>query len=306
MPRNGHTLVVGIGARISGCADQKELSLEDQIDHAKEELTQHWQGPVEFRTIAATKGKGEALDRPELVVIEAAYRNGDLDVFIWEDLGRLVRGAEATRLLGIGVDHGVRTIIPNDCIDTADPTWEEDALNACASHVAHNAHTSKRIKQKCMNRFAKFGGAIARPPAGYHVPQDAKTYDDWSRVENATPIIVEGLRILKTTGNCEAVADYLNGVPYKGGIGFLTGPYCRRKLKDRTIKKTTRWSGKMVRRFFKNRLLHEGPPHVLRFPRVALLVLGRVRWGARHSSNLSVRSFAPTRWRWQRRRWSSG
>jgi site-specific DNA recombinase len=34
-PRNGHTLVVGITARISGCTNQKELSLEDQIDNAK-------------------------------------------------------------------------------------------------------------------------------------------------------------------------------------------------------------------------------------------------------------------------------
>ncbi len=35
-PRNGHTLVVDVVARISGCQNQKELSLEDQIDHAKE------------------------------------------------------------------------------------------------------------------------------------------------------------------------------------------------------------------------------------------------------------------------------
>jgi hypothetical protein len=34
-PRNGHIMVVGIVARISGCANQKEMSLEDQIDHGK-------------------------------------------------------------------------------------------------------------------------------------------------------------------------------------------------------------------------------------------------------------------------------
>jgi hypothetical protein len=33
VPRNGHTLVVGILGRISGCANQKELSLDDQVDH---------------------------------------------------------------------------------------------------------------------------------------------------------------------------------------------------------------------------------------------------------------------------------
>jgi len=30
VPRNGHTLVVGVVARISGCANQKEVSLQDQ------------------------------------------------------------------------------------------------------------------------------------------------------------------------------------------------------------------------------------------------------------------------------------
>lgn len=34
--RNGHTLVGGIVARISGCGKQKEISNDDQIDHSKE------------------------------------------------------------------------------------------------------------------------------------------------------------------------------------------------------------------------------------------------------------------------------
>lgn len=64
-PRNGNTLVVGIVARISGCAKQKEVSLEDQVDHGKEQVAQLFQGPAEHSVIA-TKGKGERLDRPEL------------------------------------------------------------------------------------------------------------------------------------------------------------------------------------------------------------------------------------------------
>jgi hypothetical protein len=51
-PRNGHTLVVGIVARISGCAKQKEVSLEDQVDHAKEEVAELYQGPIEYQIIA--------------------------------------------------------------------------------------------------------------------------------------------------------------------------------------------------------------------------------------------------------------
>ena len=62
-PRNGHTLVVGVVARISGCANQKELSLDDQVDHAKQVVAELYDGPVEYRVIA-TKGKGEAARPP--------------------------------------------------------------------------------------------------------------------------------------------------------------------------------------------------------------------------------------------------
>lgn len=94
VPRNRHTLVVGIVARISGCAKQKEISLDDQIDHAKDVVAELYDGPVEYE-VYSTKAKGERLDRPELVEIEAALRSKRLDLLVTGDLGRLVRGAEA-------------------------------------------------------------------------------------------------------------------------------------------------------------------------------------------------------------------
>jgi hypothetical protein len=62
--------------------------------------------------------------------------------------------------------------------DTAEDTWEEDLLSPCQDHVGHNAHTSKRLKQKLMNRFKKFGGAMPCEPYGYIKPAGAKTLDD--------------------------------------------------------------------------------------------------------------------------------
>ncbi len=106
-PRNGHTLMVCTVARISGCQNQKEMSLEDQIDNASEEVAELYEGSVDFHTIE-TKAKGESLDRPELQQIEAAYKSGKYDLFVFDDLSRLIRGGEAARLLGIGVDHGTR------------------------------------------------------------------------------------------------------------------------------------------------------------------------------------------------------
>jgi hypothetical protein len=216
-PRNGHTLVAGIVARISGCANQKEMSLEDQVDHGKEDVAELYDGPVEW-VIIATKGKGERLDRPELDKIEKLLRAGRLDILDMEDVGRLVRGADAVRLWGIAVDHETRCIAPNDCVDTADENWEQDLIEACADHVGHNAHTSKRLKHKLMNRFKKHGGATALPTAGYSVPEGAETYHDWVRVDNDTPTIRAGIRLLSETLNCSAVADYFNAE------GFAVGP----------------------------------------------------------------------------------
>ncbi len=238
VPRNGHTLVVGVVARISGGQNQKELSLEDQVDHGKQVVADLYQGQVEYRVIA-TKGKGERLDRPELAEVEAALRSGEWDVMVADDIGRMVRGAQAVRLCGIAVDHDTRVIALNDCIDTAEESWEEDVISACRDHVGHNAHTSKRLKQKLMNRFAKFGGATSREIFGYIKPLGAKTYHDWQKDPTATPIYEEWFRRLRENPNCSAVADWLNqnGVP--------TGKYCRRKT----------WIGAMVRRVTKNTML---------------------------------------------------
>ncbi|HEY7427188.1 MAG TPA: recombinase family protein [Gemmataceae bacterium] len=242
VPRNGHTLEVGVVARISGCQNQKELSLEDQEDHARQVVAEHYQEPVEYRIIA-TKGKGERLDRPELEQIEAMLRSGELDLLVAEDIGRMVRGTEAARLCGIAVDHGTRVIAPNDCIDTAEDSWEEDVISACRDHVGHNAHTSKRLKHKLMNRFLKFGGATAREIYGYLKPAGAKTYYDWQKDPAATPVYQEWFRKLREVPNCSALADWLNekGVP--------TGRYSRRKT----------WNGEMVRRVTSNPLLKGMP-----------------------------------------------
>lgn len=194
-------------------------------------------GKIDFTVLL--KGKGERLDREELAEVEELLRSRKIDLLFVEDLGRLVRGTEAVRLFGVAVDHGTRAVSPTYGIGSYEPTWEEDALSACRDHVGHSAHTSKRIKHKTMNRFKKFGGTTARPIAGYEVFEDAKTYDDWIRPEAATPIICEGLQLLRQTLNCSTVADNFNRV------GFQRGKYAKRKT----------WLGSDVREFYQNRLL---------------------------------------------------
>jgi len=162
VPRNGHTLVTGIVARISGCENQTEMSNDDQVDHGKEVSADLYSGPTEFKIIA-TKAKGERLDRAEFAELEEILRRGDLDLLIMEDLGRLVRGTEAAWLMGIAVDHGTRCVSPDDGVDTIDPSWEQNAVSTCAEHVGNNARTSWRIKNK-LNIERNVGSSCARWP----------------------------------------------------------------------------------------------------------------------------------------------
>ncbi|WP_194242529.1 recombinase family protein [Gimesia benthica] len=238
VPRNGHTLVVGIVARISGCQNQKELSLEDQVDHGKEIAREYYDGEIDFRIIA-TKGKGERLDRPELAEVETRLEANEFDLLTFEDVGRLVRGVTACLIFGIAVDHGTRVISPNDDIDTNHPDWEPRLMDACKEHVKHNEQASRRIKQKKMNRFKKYGASTPCPIAGYIKPDGAETFSDWSKDEDAAEYLKEGLQILRRTLNGAAVAEYFNEV------GFSPGPYCR---KDK-------WDGRMVLRFYRNPIL---------------------------------------------------
>lgn len=124
VPKNGHMLKVLVICRISGCARQKEASIEDQEDNARQSVAEIFDGPTHFEIIA-TKAKGEALDRPELERIATAYRSGEYDLVMIDDLSRLIRGGEAARLLGLGVDRGTRTVCLQDGVDTLEATWEQ-------------------------------------------------------------------------------------------------------------------------------------------------------------------------------------
>ena len=76
---------------------QKEDSIDDQQDHAREIVAEWCDGPVDFTVINRTV-TGERLDRPELTEIEDLLRPRAFDRLACADLGRLVRGTAATDL----------------------------------------------------------------------------------------------------------------------------------------------------------------------------------------------------------------
>lgn len=91
---------------------------------------------------STTVGKGECITPPELNQIEEKLRKGELDLLIMEDLGRLVRGGEATRFRGVAVDHGTTAIAINDYLDTADPTWSKTRCKR-AANTSVTMHTPR-------------------------------------------------------------------------------------------------------------------------------------------------------------------
>ncbi len=239
LPLNGHTLMVLAVQRISGCGKQKEVSKEDQLQHAHEEIDDRYKGPVEYTPISTT-AKGERLDRPELVEIERLLRTRRYDVLIVEDIGRLIRGSEAHRLCGIAVDHGTLVLSPNDGIDTNDVDWESAVIGACQDHVSYNEHTSRRIKHKLDTRFKREGLATNRPMFGYVKPPGAKHYADWQKEEAATPILKQMIEVLLEVRTLVGVADWLNARRIPVGPGVL---------------KNTRWNDRLVRAVLTNTLL---------------------------------------------------
>jgi site-specific DNA recombinase len=118
-PRDGHTLQVAIVARVSACVNQNKVTLEDQIDHCKEEIEARfaYRGPVNHHEIS-TKAPGARSDRVELQELEDQIRNDHLDLIVVEDLGRIVRSPAAVVFCGIAIEHGVRILSSNDGIDS--------------------------------------------------------------------------------------------------------------------------------------------------------------------------------------------
>ena len=127
-PRNGHTLVTGIVARISGCAKQKEASLEDQVDHGKEEVVEL----IEGRSILLIETKARARTGPPRVGRDRGdARTRELDLLVQEDVGRLIAARKPS---GCGGSPSIAASVawPNDDIDTVTRRGSR-ICSACAS-----------------------------------------------------------------------------------------------------------------------------------------------------------------------------
>jgi len=201
-PRTGDTFRLLIATRISGGPNQKIQSNADQRDNCIEFIRPLTNAAnFDVQTIECV-AKGELLEREEIVVVEREIRTRQFDAFLVEDLGRLARDIVAKYLFGLAADHVTRAMAINDDVDTWDEGWEEKCLQACADHVGHNRHVSRRIKQKLRNRFRTRGELFQNLIAGYErVKDDGRC--DMRRLSAYEPVIRQAAAMLMRKTNEE-------------------------------------------------------------------------------------------------------
>jgi site-specific DNA recombinase len=188
VPRDGVALKCVAVCRIS-TEHQDERSLEDQLAKVKQDVADHYDGPVEW-TLISSRGSGEHLDRQELVVLEELIEGERQDLVAAEDLGRVCRRRRAYDLCELCVDHRTRLIAINDHVDTGDDGWEDSAFISTWHHERSNRDTSERIKRSLRNRFLQ-GGVCTTFQYGYVKPPGTKSDGDVRKDLDAEPIYDE-------------------------------------------------------------------------------------------------------------------
>lgn len=237
---NGVLRVVGI-ARIS-TDKQDEKSLEDQEALYRDWLDKNAGCRYRLKMISS-RGSGEILDRRELRKLRRVIQGRKADLIIAEDLGRIVRRVHAILICEACLDTGTRLIALNDNVDTGRDDWRLSSMFATLRHESYNADTAKRIRRTLRNRFLQ-GGVLRTPLFCYRKPPGAKSDSELTKIPEMEPIIEGIIRRLEGSDAEECwsfseVADWLNEQ------GVATGPASR----------SSKWSGKMVRRVVLNPLL---------------------------------------------------
>src|SRR5215831_881897 len=154
--RSGHTLKVLGVARIS-TEHQDALSLADQEARYRGWLDQHAATPYCLDTISG-RGRGECLDRQEVVQAEEAMETRTYDLVLAEDLGRIFRRVHAQLFCELCEDVGTRLLARNDHVDTGQDSWHLHAFFATLRHELYYADTATRIRRSLRKRFLQGGG----------------------------------------------------------------------------------------------------------------------------------------------------
>lgn len=164
--RNNRPLRVLIYARYS-TEEQDRSSIPDQFAFCRRTLAQWYEGPVEFIELSDSEMSGELTDRPGINEARKGIERGAYDVIMAEDSSRLFRNPGACMdFANKAVDAGMRLLFPNDEIDSAEPDWDEELLEAQKHHCRSNKYTRKRILRR-FRALWEMGAAIGQLCPGY-------------------------------------------------------------------------------------------------------------------------------------------
>jgi hypothetical protein len=110
---------------------------------------------------------GELANRPGIDEARKGIQRGAYDVILAEDSSRLFRNPGACMdFAAQAVDAGLRILLPNDDIDTEEPDWYADLLEAQKHHCQSNHYTRKRILRK-FRALWEMGAAVCQLRPGY-------------------------------------------------------------------------------------------------------------------------------------------
>lgn len=208
--RNGRNLEVLSVGRVSdpGPGKQDVRSLDDQEAQLRDWLENHTDLSTNV-TVVAGSGSGELLDREEYLKLIELVESEKYDLFLTEDLGRIVRRIHAHLFCEMCVEHDTRLISLNDPVDTAKDGWQDASIFSAWHHERSNRDTSSRIKRTHRNRFDS-GGCAAFQIFGIIKPSDAKSDEEWRKDPDAEEIYREWFRMLDEGALYSEIADWLN------------------------------------------------------------------------------------------------
>ena len=165
-------------------------SLDDQLSIQRHWLEENTNLPVEVKIVAGS-GSGEMLVREEYLELIELIESEKYDLVLVEDLGRIARRIDSSKVCELCEDHGVRLIaINNHGVDTAQPGWNDGAFFASYFYEKENRDKSQRIKGRLRSRF-EAGGALPCLIYGYSKPPGAKSDADVRRDPEAEAIYKE-------------------------------------------------------------------------------------------------------------------
>lgn len=246
LPKNGEVLEVLTIGRIS-TEHQNEENIEAQHAFVEAALKHIYKGRFNLEKLGEC-ASGMLVDRPSINEAMSRVAGGGLDLIMLEELSRAVRNpAHQYAFVQHCVDHETRCICLNDNLDTADENWEVNMGCAALRHGLFIPETRKRIKRTATHAF-NTGGMVLRIPFGFRrvCKEEADSCSG----------TMKGVRLAKDPNCTSTIREMADRVVAGESYGKVADWLNKTNVKPGSYVTSRRWTGKLVREYLRNDLLH--------------------------------------------------